>query len=77
MDTVLKDRDLQSGLRRALDRAALVGASPGVRVVPMKDGYLLQSLPSIKSDASSQLGYRRKGPARLGVMGHLGLKLDS
>jgi hypothetical protein len=77
MDTVLKDDDLRSGLRRALDRVAQVGPSPGVRVVPMKDGYLLQSLPSVKSDANSPSGYRRKGPARLGVMGHLGLKLDN
>ncbi len=28
------------------------------------------------SEASSPLGYRRKGYARLGVMDHLGLKLD-
>ena len=76
MDTVLKDHDLQSGVRRALDRAARVGAAPGVRVVPMKNGYVLQSVSSRKSGANARLGYRRQGPARLGLMGHLGLKLD-
>ena len=76
MDTVLKDQDLQSGVRRALDRAARVGAAAGVRVVPMKDGYVLQSVSSKKPEANAPTGYRRKGPVRLALMGHLGLKLD-
>ena len=76
MDTVLKDDDLQSGVRRALDRASRVEAAPSVRVVPMKDDYVLQSVSSKKPEANAPTGYRRKGPVRLGLMGHRGLKLD-
>jgi len=76
MDTILKDTDLQPGLRRALDRAAAVERAVGVRVVTMKGGYRLQSIQPVKSDAGAPAGYRRKGPVHLGVMGHLNLKLD-
>ena len=76
MDAILQSKHLKPGVRRALKRVSTTGNAGGVRVVPMKGGFLLQSTETIKPNPSKSAGYRREGPVRIGVMGHLGLKLD-
>jgi hypothetical protein len=76
MDAVLQTKHLKPGLRRALKRAVTTGETGGVRVVPIKGGFRVNASKTIKPNASGAVGYRRRGPVRIGVMGHLGLKLD-
>jgi hypothetical protein len=76
MDAIIQSKHLNPAVRRALKNASTIAETGGLRVVPMKGGFRLQSSETIKSSPSASAGYRRNGPVRIGVMGHLGLKLD-
>ena len=76
MDVVVPRKNLKPGVRRALDRAVQIGATTGVRVLPTQDGYHFVGSTETKAAEGLSKGYRRKGPVRLGLMNHLGLKLE-
>jgi hypothetical protein len=76
MDTVIQSKHLKPGVRRAMKSASLMAETSGVRVVAVKGGFRLQSSETTEPDPSASAGPARNGHRRIGVMAHLGLKLD-